>query len=473
MTLIIPAPPGEAVAFDDSRPARIAPRSPRNLFAIGTFDRGGVAQYSDVSGLRTSHGQRVNYSPAADEIAAAFAEGGGTFTSSRATGPGATSASVTLDGKLKVTAASPGAWANGLKAEILAPTTDTRRLVITENGTTVATSPTVASVAELQDWASTSPWVRVAPVAAGLPGATAATAATGGADDRANLGVAGWTAALAGLDPRFGPGRLIAPGVTDIAVHAAIIEHCAATNRVAELQLPPDISESDAIEHRQSLAADYPADAWRVNLWASHAYTQPIGSEPERLVGYSALQAGIASFVEREYGIGAAPYGLRRGVSRASRLYRERSTGYAPPGEVQRLYAEHVNVAQDDGQRIYSKGYRTLDGDSTREDGHVAGTRMRLAWQALQRAETYGGEPTDRTTVAEYHADLVAVCKEFAAARAFNTDGDVGYRVDTDAVNTDDSLGRRELHGRIFFRPNGSIHWADVLVGSIRTNEQV
>lgn len=476
MTLIIPAPPGEASAFDDSKPARIVPRSTRNLFAIITADRGDVAQFADVSGLRAAHGQRVNYSSAHDEIAAAFAEGGGTFTTARAVGPAAVAATVTLDAKVKVTAASAGAWANGatggLKATITADGSS-RRLIITEGSTTVATSPAFTDVADLHAWSLTSTVVRTSSVAAGLPAAVTATSLAGGTDDRANLGLAGWKDALAKLDPRYGPGRLIAPGVTDPAVHGAIIEHLAATNRVAELQLPLDVTKSQAIAQRQQLAADYPNDHWRVALWASSAYTTPIGSEPERLVGYSAIQAGISSFVEGEYGVGLAPFGIRRGVSRANRLYREWSTGFNPAGDVQELYAQNINTAIDNGQAIYSKGYRTLDSDPMREDAHVAGTRMRLAWGGLQKAETYGGQPADRITLAEYHSDLEALCKEFAKVRAFNTDGDVGYRIDVDSVNTDASLANRELHGRIYFRPNGSIHWTDILVGSLRTTEAI
>jgi hypothetical protein len=484
MTLIIPAPPGEAVGFDDSRQARLAPRSTRNVFVVSTFDRGLVAQFADAAGLFANFGHRVNYSSGIDETLTTLAEGAvlegvngesAAITAARAVGPAATAATVTLDDKIKVTASSPGAWANALDAEITLPSADTRRLVIYEAGSPIVSSPVFRSETELHAWSALpGSTVRTASVAAGLPAAVAKTKLVGGADDRANLGVAGWKAAIDRLDARYGPGRVIMPGVTDLAVHAELIPHLAATNRIAELQLPLDVTKEQAIAHRQALAADFPDDHWRVAPWASHLYARPVSGDPDRLVGWSAVQTGIASYVEGAFGIGVAPFGLEHGVSTTgSRLYREWTTGHTPPGELQELYAEHVNAAYDNGQAIYAKGYRTADGDPLREDMHVAGTRMRLAWRSLQAAERFGSHNGDMLTLAQYETALTAICEEFATARAFNTDRDKGFRVVVGPLNTRESLARRELHGRIFFRPNGSIHWTDVLVGSVRPTEQI
>jgi hypothetical protein len=471
--VIIPAPPGEAVGFADSVPARIAPPSTANLFVAGVFEEGDVAQVSDIGSLRTAFGARTSSSVALDESAAALAEGGGTLTASRVLGPEPVRATVTLDSKVTVTAKTPGAWGNTLTAEAEVPETGKSRITIKRDGISVAVTPVFSTLADLLAWESDV--VDLGSIAPGLPAATAAQPLATGTDDRANITPDDWAAAFAKLDPRYGPGFLFLPGVTDLAVHGKAIEHLAATNRIGFAQLPLDVTESQALAHAQALYADYPEDAWRMGLFASWAYSTPVSGEPERLVGYAGIQAGIASRVEQRYGFGPAPFGLRRGQpTTVSLLEREWSTGHTPPGEVQRLYAGRVNAAVDNGTAITLKGYRTLDPDPIREDLHVAGTRMRLAFMAHQEAEELGGEPSDRSTVASFVGRLDGRCKrDFADARAFNTDGDAGFRVDGDSVNTVASLARRELHALIRFRPNGSTHWADVLVGAARPNEQI
>jgi len=480
---ITPTPPGESVEHDDSPSGTLAPPSPRNLFVVGLFDRGTTGQIADARSLTSAFGDRTSYSPAVDEIAVALTEGVSTpgtdgqsasVNVSRVVGPAAVAASVTLDAKVKVEASSPGQWGNALTAEITADGS-ARRLIVKQTGVAIATSPAFADVAELHAWSAEDPFVRTSSVAAGLPAATAATALTGGADDRANVDAGQLAAALDAFDDTLGPGPVIAPGFTDGDSHGAILEHCAARGRVAHLQLPADITEEDAIEHRQALAADFPGQAWRGTLWATHAWARALGGDPERLVGWAAIQAGLVSGVEGAYGLGAAPFGPRRGMSRtATRLYRDWLSAVGDPaGEVQRLYAQHVNVAQDTGRGIYAKGLRTLDTDPLREDAHVAGTRMRLAWRGRLAAEQYIGEATDMTSLGNYHSDLVVICEEFAKARAFNTDRDAGFRVSVDSVNTPTSLANRELYGRIDFRPNGSIHWTSIVVGARRPTDLI
>ncbi|EHN09422.1 hypothetical protein PAI11_37560 [Patulibacter medicamentivorans] len=474
---LVPAPPGAAVAFEDSAPARFSPPHTSNRFIVGTFDRGDVGQVSDLSAARKMFGGHVNYSSAPDAVAVLLALGVRTVSIARVVGPAATAATVTLDAKIKITAKSAGEWANGATGGLDAAIVDvagSRRIVIRENDLPVATSPASPDQAGLIAWSDANDVVTVETVAPGLPAVTAAANLAGGTDDRANIGPADYGVALAKLDRRWGPGHILAPGVSDPDVHGLLLEHGEINNRNPHLDLTPTVTEGDALAHALAVQADHPATIKRAGLWASWSYVTPVAGEPERLLPRSAVQSGIASRVEQVNGIGAAPFGHELGTSAIeSRLFREWSTGYNPPGEAQRLYAGQVNVALDDGVTIAAEGYRTLDPDPVYEDLHVADTRMRLAWQAETRARTFIGKPVTRQTLGSLHGSLIGLCEEFRAAGAFNDIGDVGYRVIVDELNTTTTMAARELHGRIRFRPTGSTHWIDVLVGSIRPTETV
>ncbi len=496
MSPVIPAPPGFDVGFDDQPLPRFAPPSPSGLFVLGLADRGSVAQARSPGDWAAKFGQRTNYSVAGDAVAVMFGEGGGPVTFSRVTGEDATAATITLnDGEsepapaLKITAPAVGdsynGAAGGYKAAVAAVSGGGIRVTVTDGDSPVITSPVLADHAALAEWAPTvEPDDGIVEVVGDeLPAVTVSPVnLTGGDDDRTNIGVADWTAAAARLDPRFGPGLVLAPGVDDPDVHKVLIDHAAAgTDRLARLDLAPDVTEQAAGDAWAALLADRPEAAWFGALWGSWAYCRPLPGGPLRLVPYSAVDAGIHSRVRRESGAGTASFGEEVAASRtAVRLYREWSTTSNPPGEVQRLYANHVNTAVDRGQAIAAEGYRTLDPDPRREDLHVATIRMILAWEGRRIARKLIGGNNGATwdTVASYNGRIAGLMEQLRAQRAINPIGpsgeDGGYRVVTDdPINTNEMLAVRELHARVVFRPAGSIHWVDLIVGSSTATDEI
>jgi hypothetical protein len=251
-----------------------------------------------------------------------------------------------------------------------------------------------------------------------------------------------------------------------------LAQHGDATNRNVQADLPLTVTLAAAITHAQTIQADAPDVAWRVALWASWGWSNAIGGEPERLVPWSAVQSAIAARVERENGIGAAPFGRRRGVARTiTRLAREWSTGHQPPGDTQTLYAAGVNVALDNGSTIAAEGYKSLSTVAILRDYHVAGTRMRLAWAIQQDIDTFGGENVDRDTLGSLHGRATTTCKRFVRDRAFDDDTDAGFLVVVDEVNDDASMARRELHVLVHFHPTGSADWVDARISSVARTE--
>jgi len=461
---IIPVPPGVNVEFASAAARRFGPPDPSNLFVVGFFDRGTVGQVATVQDLITRFGAAQSYSQAWHSIAGKLAEGGRLITIARVVGPAAASATVTLNDavpgpSITVTATSPGAWANGATAGLKAAITTEgsgRRLTITENGVTVAVSPLITAVADFELWDGEG-IVTVDAVGTGLPANVAATNLAGGADDRANVTPDSWADAAALLDPKYGPGILYAPGLSDDESQIALAEHGEAHNRDVYIDLPADTTINAAITHAETLRTDAPDLVKRIGMFLSWARQTTIAGETTRLVPYAGVQAAITSRVMRENGPGAPAFGLNRGVARTvARLEREFTDA-----ERNQLYEAGINVAVDDGAQIAHWGFRTLDLDPLHSDLHHAHVRMTLRWLSTLIARTFLAEPLDALTLASYAGKLDGLGQQFAspAVRAL-----YGYVIDVDTVNTVESMARRELHALWKIQQTPTADWVDLLV---------
>ena len=190
-------------------------------------------------------------------------------------------------------------------------------------------------------------------------------------------------------------------------------------------------------------------------LWATWAYTAPVVGEPARLVPYSAVQAGITSKVYRTAGVGAPPFGVRRGgASTVTKLANEWSDA-----DRHDLYVAGINVAVDDGTTIAPWGFCTLDPQRINQDLHQAFVRMVLKWSAEQLAKAYLGEPVDANTLASYNGRLQLLGKEFVAARAM-----AAVTVDTDSPNTPVTMAARELHAVMSIQQTPTSDWVDLVI---------
>lgn len=454
--------PGFAVGFAAPETRRFAPRAPQNLHAIGYFARGAVSQVRSVTDLRSRMGARTSdplVELTHDMIAAALAEAGGaTVTVSRILGPAAAASSLTLDDgddapSIKITASSPGEWGNALKAQVTISGTG-RIITITDADVPVATSPVCADVAAIAAWGELVDAVDVELLGTDLPAAVAATALTGGSADLANVTVDNAEAALAALDARYGEGVLIAPA-TDVATHAAILEHCAAFNRRARLTLPVGTSQGDAISHVQSLRAAVPEAVKRGGVFASWRTVTPVAGEPPRLVPWAALQAGIDSRIIREHGVATPSFGPTAGASRLTGLLSsEWSTA-----ERAALYAGGVNVATDDGLSVASWGFVTADAHPLHADLHHQTVLMALQAEAEQILRSKVGVQGDSDSLSSLHGQIEGTAASYKAERAL-----WGYRVLVDEVNTPATLAARELHAAIEVQQTPTSDWVDLLV---------
>lgn len=480
MPSIVPAPPGYAVDYLPTGTRRFLPASPGNLFAIGFADRGVSGQIARSADLLPAIGGPVNYSSMFYSLQAAQIEGAGNTSWARVVGPEATKAALTLDDGAgeptdvgRVTAKSPGAWANGdtggLKAQVVA-VSSARRLVITEGGVTVATSPLAATQQELVDWSDDNDYVDYEALETTLPAAVAATSLDGGDDDRDDVTAAEYAAALDLLDKRYGPGILVAPGITNADAHKKILEACASRNRRALLDLPAGVSKSDAITHAQTLQADVPELCEYGVLIASWVRVGIAAVEPARLIPWSAVQAGICNRVFRDLGYQTPAFGPTTGSSRtAVRLENEWSDE-----DRAELYAAGVCVATDDGRSISMWGYKTLNGDTLYEDAHAGQVRMALKFDAEDIARKYIAQPVDADSLASYASRLDALCKRYQRDRAiFGSADDPGYLVDVDSVNTPETMEAREIHAALRVRQTKSGDWVDLSIDLVPVTASV
>ncbi len=461
MATITPTPPGVSVQFSDTPASRFAPPGCENLFACGFFDRGSVVQGAGVAGITAAFGEPVTYSYAHQGLTAAVVESNAatTWTASRVVGPGADLATVVLS-TLTITAKNAGAWANGsgtgLSAQVTASGSD-RKLTIYLDDVVVAATAFSQVVADLTStFTAAQDYVTV--TGSSLPTAGSVTNLAGGDDDRASATVTEWETALALLDRRYGPGTLTLPGVTDADVQAAALTHCLAMNRIALLDLPAGVTKNDALTHILGVQADVSDAAIQRGIWiASWGYATAVSGEPERLIPYSAVEAGIASRLIRGTGVQIPAFGPKNATSSLivpGKLYSEWS-----PDDTADLYADGVNVATDSGRAVSMWGYKTGSTDAADSDAWQQYVRMGLQFEGELILETFIGDPIDQATLASLAGSLDVLCGRFVEARAL-----AEFTVDVDSVNDNTTAANRELNARLSIRHLYSADWVSLSI---------
>lgn len=201
-----------------------------------------IADYEQHFGPRTAYSGVLH-----DTVATFFEEGGYLAQVTRVVGPAATSGSLSVNDSaavatVKFTATSAGAWADDVKIEIAAGSqADTFKVVVTYLGDPVQAVDNLASPAAALAAFGTSPWVTVTDLGSSTaapgnnPAVAAATALTGGDDDRANITNSQATGALAAFGDELGPGAVALPEWDAATVGAAVIAHCKTNGRIGLL----------------------------------------------------------------------------------------------------------------------------------------------------------------------------------------------------------------------------------------------
>jgi phage tail sheath protein FI len=237
--------PGVTVTSGTSAPSTAPPTDTGTWFCAGITEKGSATAPTLIRSLSqyaSTYGERVSYGVLYDSLQTFFEEGGTRAYVSRVVGPSPVTASVSgeiLDagGKkvLKMTASSPGEWANTLKPE-LTLTGENLVIVVKLGTTTVETSPTFKTNAEAISWSANSAYIRLAEGSeAGTIAKTQTVEVKGGTDDHANATEATWLNALTLFTSDLGPGQVSMPGRTTATAQENLLTHAKEKNRLALL----------------------------------------------------------------------------------------------------------------------------------------------------------------------------------------------------------------------------------------------
>lgn len=294
------------MTIGDRAASPIAAASTSNGFVVGVTQKGPTNEPIKAISLADAIdrvGERLTANPFLfDAIDCAFREGASVVYIGRAVGAEsdtAEKAAVDAGGKTSFTVAakSAGAWGNDLDVAITL-SGGSVTLVVKLNGSTVETSPALATSAEVVEWAKSSEYVTVTIGAEDAVDAkTQELALEGGKDDVAGVGTAQIEAALKVLTKDLGPGQVAAPGFTTEAIHKALLTHAAANNRRALLDDPVETTAAELVSHATALRG---ATARYGALLASWAIVPGLSLGTTRKVPYSGIQMGLIARAEAE-----------------------------------------------------------------------------------------------------------------------------------------------------------------------------
>lgn len=247
-------------------------------------------------------GDRDTGSLVYDSADAAFREGANVIHYSRVVGPGAAVATVNAPAagptaSLRIDAANPGSW--GADVDVVFDGLGNPIQVLL-GGDVVEESPAIEDKAAAIAWANgvgalePSLYIRLADIGAGLFPEDGTYSLVGGDDDRDNATDDEWADALDRFPKELGPGQVSFPGRTTATAHGQLLDHAAARNRYAYLDLPDTATAATLIAAKEAVEthdnARYGAAFGR---WA--VYPGLVGGSAGRSVPPSAYLQGLTA----------------------------------------------------------------------------------------------------------------------------------------------------------------------------------
>jgi uncharacterized protein len=471
--------PGVDVEITDAAPVGGVPLDTGQGFQVGLAQRGPVNTPVMLRSTRTyerNFGPRIGGATAHDSVRAFFTEGGAVLYFLRLAGDSAHVAEVEL-GPLKVSASSPGTWANdvtvGLEADAgplgdalskLAAAQRPRRprdngngaagplvrVVVREDDAVVERSPLVDTAEAAISWAAQSS--AYLSLDADDPSATlevtAAVALAGGVDDT-NVTPAVLDRTLSYFDAGYGPGQVAYPGATDPALHYAVLAHVARYRRCALL----DLNDSDVLTVAADVLGLYGHDGARFGQALAPRLLYP-GPAPQTsvLVPFSAIQMGVIARRDRATGnpnesaAGEVAFTQARGLNLQF-----------TDDEREELNELGVTLARQRGRPAVTMTYgsRTCAGPDEPNWKWFGGSRvvMAITHESDAGAEQFVHrqiDPQGRLFIA-LNSVLTAICdRYFALGALYGETAAEAYQVDTsDAVNTEETIANGEIHAVI------------------------
>jgi phage tail sheath protein FI len=444
-----------------SPPSRSGVIESGTWFVTGLSDRGPVdrpelvrnlGQFQELFGARQAYGANLY-----DSIDAFFKEGGARVYVSRVVGPAAAKSTATLsdgtDNTATVTAKSPGGWANGVSLVVTHPTGATFKVDVREGGVTKETTPELSSVADFVAWAANSAYIAVTDLGNDIPTA-ATTPLAGGDDDRAAITETQWKNALGLFGKDLGPGQVSAPGRTTAQAQTDLLDHAAARNRVALIDLPDTATVSTLTAAAATLRAL--TNSRYGGAFAPWAVIPGIATGTQRVIPPSAIVSGI---IARNDSAGLSTNVPAAGGNGIARYATDLSQGTFADVDREALNDAGVNVLRSmfNGVRIY--GYRTMVNgiaDETWLDLSNARLNMVISAEAHVIGEVHQFRQIDGRgiEIGKFEGDLRDMLKRhFTDGSLFGASPSEAFDVDAGPqVNTPQSIAGRELHAILAVR---------------------
>jgi phage tail sheath protein FI len=477
--------PGVDVEIVDGSPAGSAVLNTGTAFMTGVAERGPVGSAVKVSSLskyNATFGERSGGSLLNDSVSAFFAEGGGDLYISRIAGPLSVAATGALGTTMTADAKSPGAWGNGVKVDAVAPSLlekyRTPRasapmvLTVTYDGAVVERSYSLADTADAIAWAAKhSDYVTLTASGPDNPAVGSTVTLAGGVND-STVDDASLAAALAAFDAGFGPGQVLAPGLTDHEAHAALCDHADAFRRVCLLDAPDSADPSVLAAAVASLTGHGGVRyAAMFGPWAVY----PAEVAPATVVvPYSAVEAGIIARVDR----GGNPNAPAAGEDGIARLAVDLAQNYTD-AEREALNGVGVDLAKIVYGDVRTYGYRTAAGpldDNWLWFGNSR-TLMAIAWESEAIAESYVLKQIDgrRQIFSRLNKDLRGVCaRYFDMGALYGESGSEAFAVITDdSVNTTETIKAGEIHAVVKVRVSPAAEWVVIRIVKVPVDQPV
>jgi hypothetical protein len=455
--------PGVTVTTQTRTGPSAFPTAPSGqVFMAGLAERGSTTAPVLVRGLadfQARFGNRVAYSHLYDNVATFFEEGGAQAYVIRVVGPAATVGSVTADDRQYVpdetitwTARNAGAWSQGLTITVN-DLTSTTEFIVALGGVTVERF-TASTVEEIIEAFADSTYV-VATSAGSLGTAPDNMPAedtytlTAGTDDRSAVTTTHYTNALALFDYNLGDGAVAIPGIGS-SVHAALVAHAEANNRIAILTLGETASVASLKSTAAALNTEYAGlfAPWvQISTATGTRFTSP--------EGYVAAVRNRAHVESGAWRAAAGQIAVARSVVGLKTEY-NRTTG-------DELDAAKVNAIRIINNTVRLYGWRSLS-DDTANYALLTGRDLlnRLVVESERRLEQYVFETVDGRgqLLSTIGGTLVGVLEPIRAAggvfERLDDAGNVldpGYLVETGStVNTLDNLANNEVKARVSVR---------------------
>lgn len=280
-------------------------------------------------------------------------------------------------------------------------------------------------------------------------------------------------AALARLTADLGPGQVLLADPAkagDAANQAALLAHCAATNRVALLSTADGTAATltaAATALRSDQNARYGA------LFAPSAVIPGVVAGTTRTVPYTALVAGMISRNDVAYTPNQPAAGVLGQAVNALDV-----NGRYTDAEYAALNTAGVNMARVIYGGVRTYGFRSLvDPTTTPQWLNFGWARLNMAIcaKADEIGERYVFTQLDgrRRTIARFGGELSAMLAPyFDAGALYGAAASEAYDVDVGAqVNTQTTIANGELHAVLSVRMSGMAEWVVIEIVKVATNQ--